>query len=845
MIVIEYQDPALRMPPRGRIPDASIEAVRTWINSLGKDAAPAPVQTTAKPAEKPPQGRPILEEAAATHKVAPPPEDADDTPSGSDPKDKLRVTPEQERYFETNIRPLLTTKCYTCHTREASGGLRLDSREGVLKGGRDGIVVVPGKPEQSLLIQAVGYQGRIKMPPAGQLSGEELAALRQWIADGAPWPEVEVAAATVSEQDRKFWSFQKPVLPAVPRVDSPWAHNDIDRFILAKLQEKKLKPVGDAAKRTLVRRITYDLTGLPPTPAEVEAFVSDTSPEAYKKLVDRLLSSKAYGEHWGRKWLDLVRYADTSGDDGDFPIPQAIKYRDYVIRAFNEDKPYDRFIREQIAGDLLPSKSEEEHWQNIVATGYLAGAQHMEDRNGYLADVVDNLGYTYLGISLGCARCHNHKFDPIPTANYYSIYGIFKSTQFPNPGSSAVRYQTGFTYRDPKALERGDYKVFAAQLEPVANALAAVLKLPGTYDDLVPQLQVRRMNLFERAPDLGESAYAVKEGVPQDVRVQIYGDEKNLGPEVPRGFITVLGGSALPDGTKGSGRMELAEWLASPDNPLTARVIVNRIWQGHFGRGIVSTPNDFGRRGATPSNQELLDYLALRVIKNGWSIKSLHREILLSHTYQLAATNDAENDKIDPDNAYLWRHSRHQLEAEEVRDSLLADAGLLDTTPSGPYPFPPMYKWNYEQQKLFKPNPTDYENDRRTVYMMVQRTVRPELYILFDGPNTNASTDQRTNSLTPLQALYFLNGKFPSRAAANMAARFATAPTPKQAVADAFLTTYSRPPTDAEMERTLQFLNGITDRQVSQGMDKQEARKFAMEQFVSALFAGNEFMFVD
>jgi len=842
LMAIDYQDSALQMPPRGRIPQGDIDLVRRWISGLG--AADASPMVTAKPAKAPvpvPVGRPMLEAPVSASPVA-----VAAAPAVAAKTDGA-VTPEQEKFFETNIRPVLVSKCYTCHTQAANGGLRLDSREALLKGGSHGPVVMPGKPDESKLLAAVRQDGGLKMPPGGPLEPSQINALREWIADGAPWPSPRVATAKLPASARQFWSFQKPVQPAVPQTTSQWPRNDIDRFVFAKLEEKKLKPVADASKRTLLRRATYDLTGLPPTPSEAEAFMADPSPAAYDKLIERLLASRAYGERWGRKWLDLVRYADTAGGDGDFPIPQAIQYRDYAIKAFTEDKPFDRFIHEQLAGDLLPAASADERWNNVVATGYLAGAQRMEEKNGHYADAVDNLGYTFLGMSVACARCHDHKFDPLPTADYYALYGIIRSTTFANPGYGAVRWQTGFTYRDPKALQREDWKVFQAQLEPISNALLAVLKLPGTYDDLVPQLQMRRMNLFKLAPDLGEAAYAVTEGVPHNERIAIYGDEKNLGAEAQRGFLRVIDeNAALSPETKGSGRLELAKWLTHPDHPLTARVMVNRIWQGHFGRGLVASPNDFGRRGVAPSNQALLDWLALKFVESGWSVKAIHREILQSRAYRLSGARDAANEEIDPANDFVWRHSHHQLEAEEVRDSMLAAAGLLDRTVGGQHPFPPMSQWNYEQQNLFEADAKAYETDRRTVYQMVQRTVRPDLFVIFDGPATNASTEQRTRSLTPLQSLFFLNGELPIRAAASLSASLVKeGGSSREWAGKAMAAVYGRPATAEEMERSAGFLSAMTDRLGSQGNDPPAARRSALEQFIKALFASNEFMFVD
>ena len=541
----------------------------------------------------------------------------------------------------------------------------------------------------------------------------------------------------------------------------------------------------------------------------------------------------------------VVRYADTSGGGGDYPIPQAAKYRDYVVKSFNDDKPFDRFVKEQIAGDLLPSQSEAEHWQNLIATGYLAGTNRADGKQIFVADAVDNLGSAFLGVTVGCARCHNHKFDPIPTADYYALYGILASTHYPESGNDEVRFQRGFVYRDPEALNREDSKIFETQLKPIQNAIEAVMKLPGTYDDLVPQLEARRMHLFEHAPDLGESAYAVTEGEPEDANIQHYGDPRDLGEKVPRGFLQVLGGSALPPGAKGSGRMELANWIASKDNPLTARVIVNRIWQGHFGRGIVPTANDFGTRGVAPSNQALLDHLALKFIDNGWSIKTLHKEILLSHAYMLSSADSAANEEIDPDNAFLWRHSRSRLDAEEIRDSLLAVSQLLDRSPAPTHPFPPQSEWNWEDQNHFAPDVSKYETDRRTVYMMIQRTVRLPYFTLFDGPNTNVSTEQRSTSLTPLQALYFMNADFPRRAAKNLASTLlAKGPPEKSVVEEAFLTVYGRPPAPAETERATAFLHKTADAYATH--DRATAKQsVALEELLKALFASNEFMFVE
>jgi mono/diheme cytochrome c family protein len=876
---VHYVDPDLQMPPKGKLSDADIAVIDHWIAVstapvdggspvtpvaaspvIAASAPAAPVVATASP-EAPASAAYVASRSAATAQLA--------AVAAVSPQ----LAAEQEQFFESKIRPILINNCYACHASAARGGLRLDSREALLQGGKNGSVVEIGHPEKSVLSTALHYTDTsLQMPPSHSLKPEQVALIDEWIKDGLFWPSRSATTAVekVTAAQRQFWSFQPPVRPAVPAIQSKWAFNDIDRFILAKLEEKKLTVAPDAGKLTLLRRVTYDLTGLPPTPDEVEAFLADRSPKAYERVVERLLASKAYGERWGRVWLDVVRYADTTGGGGDFPIPQAAKYRDYVIASFNEDKPYDRFIKEQIAGDLLPAASEPEHWNSVVATGYLAEASTND--NAQIADAVDNLGYAFLGTTVACARCHDHKFDPIPTSDYYAIAGILKSTQFPRAGDDVVRSQVGFVYRDPKAADRPDIKAFQAQLKPIAGAIAAVFELPGTYDDILPQLEARRMNLYARAPEFPENAYAVSEGRPQQAQIQRHGDPTDLGEEVPRGFLQVLGGSSLPAGTQGSGRLELANWIASKDNPLTARVIVNRLWQGHFGRGIVATPNNFGIRGVAPSNQVLLDYLATELVKQNWSIKAMQREMVLSHAYRLSTDDVAANDEIDPDNLYIWRHSRVRLDAEEIRDSMLADAQLLDRSPAKPHPFPPQSEWNWEEQNPFAPKIEKYENDHRTVYMMVQRSVKHPYFTLFDGADANASTDQRNSSLTPLQALYFLNAAFPKRCADHLAGELeagkindggitdgkpasqtklvgltkpANRINDKAKLDEEFLLIFNRKPDRAEVEQSEEFIAHVSAYYAAHGETPESAHSKALSDLLRAMFSSNEFMFVE
>ena len=800
---ISYKNEDLKMPPKGPLSSDDVATIAKWI----KADALMPVAMGA-------------------------------------PRASPEVASAQAEFFETKVRPLLASKCYSCHTQSQSGGLRLDSRDAMMKGGTDGAVIDMSHPDASLLVKAIHYQdASLQMPPRKQMEPAEIAVLEEWIKGGAFWPAgaSKPVGMQVTAKDREFWSYKVPVMPAVPFVAGKWAYNDVDRFVLANLEANKLQPVRDADKRTLQRRVTFDLTGLPPTPQEVSDFLADKSRDAYPKLVERLLASKAYGERWGRIWLDVVRYSDTSSNSADFPVPDIYKYRDYVVQSFQQDKPYDRFIKEQIAGDLLPSASEAEHWQNVIATGYLANTNITEDP---ISDAVDNIGHAFLATTVACARCHDHKFDPIPTADYYGIYGVLASTHFATTGTEEVRYQRGLIYRDPKAVDSQEYKDFEEQLKPIADSIHAVIQLPY-FDDILPMLQARRMALFQNAPHF-ETAYAVSEGSPHSERVQHYGSKKDLGDEVPRHFLQALGGTDLPADTKGSGRLEMANWIASPQNPVTARVMVNRIWQGHFGRGIVATPNDFGSRGAAPSDQKLLDYMATQFVAQGWSIKAMHRMILLSHTYQLSSDDSPEAEKVDAENAKLWRHSRTRMDAEEIRDAMLATSGKLDNSPAGPQPFPPEAEWNYSGHAPFH---AVYETNRRTLYVMAQRSRRHPYLGLFDGANPSASVATRETSVTPLQALYFMNASFPKDCATALAKQLDQPnKSDKDEVRAAFVKVYGRPPDAQESDAAMKFVqqtSAIYAEHSPAEQDKNRTHTQALGNLIQALYASNEFMFID
>jgi hypothetical protein len=803
-------------------------------------------------------------------------------------------------YFEKNIRPVLVERCYRCHSKDAEkvkGGLLVDTREGLLKGGENGVVIVPGNPDKSRLITAIRYHDEeIRMPPKEPLAEQQIAHFEEWVRMGAPDPRTAAMVAKPAPppydyaKAREFWAFQ-PVRDAqVPVVsDQHWAINDLDRFILAKLEAKGLKPVGSADRVVLIRRATFDLTGLPPTPEEVEAFLTDTSPTAWEKVVDRLLASPHYGEQWGRHWLDLARYADTSGCNSDYPVPSAYKYRNYVIKSFNADKPYDEFLKEQIAGDLLPRPEKtEDKWDGIIATGYLAEARRFGSRAAEfhltIEDTIDNVGKTMLGLSVSCARCHDHKFDPIPTSDYYALYGIFKSTKYAFPGTeiykhtkdfvplvdgeeaeSLRKYEKELTEIDDQmerlVQERTPLLVREKQRElkevcavfPVARHQRVSHKddpgLPEPGQRSLLQVKADMAELRERQlrlefkPMTVEKAYAAQEGAPGDAKIQRKGDPQNQAETVRRGFLTILGGQKLAQDCKGSGRLELANWIADPKNPLTARVMANRIWQYHFGRGIVQTPNDFGSRGKAPTHPELLDWLASRLVEGGWSIKSMHKLIMMSRTYQLACDDEPTNSAVDYDNDYLWRFNRRRLSAEEIRDAMLFMSAELDESPSGPHPFPPETEWKYTQHKPFVAN---YDSHRRGIYLMQQRIKKQPFLEVFDGADTNATTAVRAMSTTPIQALFVMNDPFAHEMAEKFAIRVGLAVVEEdKRIEYAYRLAYGRMPTSEERQMGHEYLKECKEKMKEAGLPWDQQTKAALASYSRMILGSNEFFFLE
>jgi len=757
--------------------------------------------------------------------------------------------------FDARVKPVLESKCFGCHLTEPQGGLRMDSLEALLKGGKSGPALVKGDADASLLVKAVRYQHDLKMPPTGPLPANEVDDIVQWISDGAVWGQGAGKALQpyeISEEHRQHWAFQPLWQGAVPTpVRAYESANAADRFLLARLESEGLEPSPLASKRTMIRRLTFDLTGLPPTPQEIKDFLADESQTAYADLVERLLRSPQYGERWGRHWLDLVRYADTAGDSGDFPVPEAYKYRNYVIDAFQGDKPYDEFIREQIAGDLLPSHSEPERWSNTVATGYLAisrriGVSPHRLRHITLEDTIDNLGKTFLGLSVQCARCHDHKFDPIPTADYYALYGILDSSVFPSPGAEHLPYRSNFVYRvgadkarDVMAeYEQGITHWNDREREKFREYQSFQNKLittPGRNRIVVwgelQELRAERAVFARTEPPL-ETAYAISEGVGKDSHVHQAGDPRSKGPEVRRGFLQILGGAKLPPGYEGSGRRLLADWIADEDNPLTARVMVNRIWHHHFGTGLVSTTSDFGVRGTPPTHPELLDYLARYFIDSGWSVKAMHRLIVHSRAYRQVSFDTGHNFDKDPQNQLVWRFNRRRLDAEQIRDSILAFSGELDLSRGGRHPFPHRRTYFYRQHEPFAEY---FPTNRRSVYIMQGRIQKNPYLDLFDGPDGNLPMSERKATTTTLQALYLMNSEFVHEQAQAMAERWsADLPVRDDFLERATETIFARPPSPQDAEQAAGYFAAAGGTQ---------ERKRAG--YLRAMLASNEFLFVD
>ncbi|WP_145220383.1 PSD1 and planctomycete cytochrome C domain-containing protein [Planctomycetes bacterium TBK1r] len=667
-------------------------------------------------------------------------------------------------FFERKIRPVLVARCYECHSSDADlvqGGLRVDDPQAMLRGGDSGTAISPGQPAASLLLAALRYDG-MEMPPDEPLPENVIRDFEQWIEWGAVMPEASATddphaeAADEPEIDweraRQFWAFQPPALHQPSEIaghegaGSSWAANKLDRFVFARLSQHGLSPNPPASKRTWLRRVSFDLTGLPPTIEEVEAFQADNSPQAKLRVVDRFLASPQHGERWARIWLDVARYAEDQahivGNNDSLTYPNAYLYRDWVIHALAGDMPYDDFVRDQVAADLLHPGAPERH----VALGFLGLGPKYYRRNDpeVMADEwedrIDTVSRGLLGLTVACARCHDHKYDPVPTADYYALAGVFASTEmFNRPLDESVETN------GPQAKK--------------------------------PQ----------------DAVHIVREGKPQDLKVMIRGDAKRLGETVPRGFLTVLTPSqtepAAADGfaggfSNGSGRAALADAVVHSSNPLTARVIVNRVWHQLMGAPIVATPSNFGSLGGRPSHPLLLDDLAVRFMNAGWSLKWLQREIVLSATYGQSSEIDPVQSETDPDNQWRWRMPRRRLSLEAYRDAILSASGGLDTQIGG---------------RSIDPQQTS--TGRRTVYSEVSRLDLSPMLARFDFPDPNAHSPGRHETTTPLQKLFLLNSPFLIHHASMLAERIRTArPTDPQRITLAWQLVYGRTPSDEERE---------------------------------------------
>ena len=781
-------------------------------------------------------------------------------------------------------------------------GLDLSNREAVLKGGSRGPAVVAGKAAESRLIEAVERKGKLAMPPTSALSAAEVDVLKRWVDQGANWP----AATTITAAARStWWSFQKVVRPAVPKSGNGWARNEVDEFVLGKLRAaESLKPSPPAASAALARRAYLDLWGLPPTLEQVHEFTQDSSPRAWPNLIDKLLASPQYGEKWGRHWLDLVRYSDTAGFELDTYIHDAWRYRDWVIQAFNDDKPYDRFIREQIAADeLYPEDPVARTGTGLYCVGPnrdLFPDQADINREEMLTDFVDTTSAVFLGLTAGCARCHDHKFDPISQEDHYRIRAIFApavKTKVPLNRLSSLGFDVGESVREWKLREIGE-QIRAVQARCQDQTRSAKLSaLPaearvalGLSDSDRTQRQRELATEYERSARAGDGEVRACMTPEESTRlheiekalVRMYADYRskpfaagladwwNVAPktflpargsrperEVQPGFFSVLGGGDVPppaEKREATGpiplmpttgrRTALANWIADPGNPLTARVMVNRVWQYHFGRGLVATPSDFGTRAGQPTHPELLDWLASEFVAQGWSLKQLHRVIMNSATYRQQSTPSQEAVDRDPANLLLSHFSRRRLNADELRDSLLQATGTLNPKRGGRPVVPPLTP---EEKATLTQRPEDAwvlttdtsEYLRRSLYMIQKRTFRMPMMEVFDAPDSMLTCSRRESSTTAPQSLTLFNGPLTMERARALAGRLTAAspPSDEAAIRGAWRQVLAREPKPQEVSRTAAFLS--TQSRNAGG------RKEALTELIRALLNVNEFLYVD
>ena len=795
-----------------------------------------------------------------------------------------KPTDAQIEFFEKKIRPILVENCYVCHSEhhKEAGGLRVDDYKAITNAGRNGQAVLPANSAKSVLIQRVTHPDDSKtMPPDHRLSESQIADLKAWIDDGAAWPPLvipkgldqtlEPGAVPNSDLKESHWAWQPlqkvspPELPA-GSYGNTWAKTDVDKFVAAKLEENKLAPVEDASKSVLLRRLTYDLTGLPPTQEEVYSFLLDESPKAFENVVDKLLDSTAFGERWGRHWLDVARYGESTGSARNLPYPHAWRYRDYVIDSFNRDKPFDKFIQEQIAGDLLPASSLGEKREQLTATGFLAlGVKDVNQRFKVRYDMdnvdeqIETVSRSLLGLTVGCARCHDHKFDPIASRDYYALAGIFASTEL----CDSLRNQmggAGLAYYVPARLIALSDKVSTdsdadlqqkieakkAEFEAARTTFTGIrdsVKQKDRGEEHAKKLQQARQAMQRKQAELvaltdpaksGPVALGVRDAkTVGDTEIRIRGEAEKLGPIVPRGFLSLLDKiPARPIEEGRSGRYELAKWLTDKSNPLTSRVAVNRVWQHLFADGLVRTVDNFGSTGDLPSHPELLDYLANKFVDEGWSIKRLVRHLVLTRSYQLSSSSQEQAVAADPANRFLWRHSPRRLEAEEIRDSVLAVAGKLDRKrPEGSaakdLPVIEIRNNGAEAKELLT---SAGQSTVRSVYLPLVRGIVPNSLEVFDFADQGLVTGKRTNTTVAPQALFLLNDRFVRKNALVFAESLRSdEPSVGQQVTKAYRLVLHRQPTADEIKKATSFVQDYSAQFASLKTSKpEEATKVAI-----------------
>ncbi|MBC8350844.1 MAG: PSD1 domain-containing protein [Planctomycetes bacterium] len=750
----------------------------------------------------------------------------------------LFAGPEETEFFETKIRPLLVERCYSCHSAKAKklqAGLHLDRRDAILEGGDSGPAIVPGKAAESLLIKAIRYQ-EYEMPPDRKLADVEIGLLTKWVEMGAPWPNTEPPGAVSPEKGydweyfrQKHWSFIPVKMPDRPSVQrAQWPRNDIDHFVLARLEAKQLAPNPPAPPHLLVRRIYLDLLGIPPTPEQVAKYVSAAGvdlQQATTQLINDLLESPLYGERWGRHWLDVARFSDGYGGFLDNRAnTEAWRYRDWVVAAFNNNMPYDEFIKLQIAGDLIGGQDQ------AVATGFFSlGPTYNSDggdpdsvaqaKSETLDDRMDTLSRGFLGLTAACARCHDHKFDPIPQEDYYSLAGVFNNTQ--TRESPLVPDEVVKTYNE----HQKSIGEITKQVKDLQNAIKQA-KREATADEAksLADMQAKLEQLKKTAPAKYEFVHALADAGSQDMRVALRGNLRKPGDVAPRRFLRILAGEDPSRFANGSGRVELAEAIANANNPLTARVLVNRIWQHHFGDAIVRSPSNFGTLGEEPTHPQLLDWLASTFVESGWSIKELHRTIMMSAAYQMSSDFSESSFAADGDNRLIWRMAPRRMEVETWRDSLLFVTGELDQTIGGP---------SIDNIQASK---------RRTLYAKVSRNgdvfASDAFLRLFDFPLMRATVADRPSSIVPQQFLFAMNSNFMVDRATALAARLhSELDDDATRIRSAYQHCYGRQPSDLELELAIEYLRDTGDTASGRALKP-------WVQYAQVLLSSNEFMYV-